>query len=151
MKNLIDIKKPIIFTSDHGGYELKEKLKGWLVEHGFKVDDVGTNSAEPVDYPGFTKKAVKLVLHHKTVGIFVCGAGVGVSIVANRFKGIRAALPGNNEIVTQLSRQHNDANVLCLGGRFIDFEDAKKLVQIFLETPALGDAHARRVRAIDEN
>ena len=134
--------------SDHGGFELKEKLKAWLLSSGFRVDDIGTNSAEAVDYPCLAKKAVKLVLHHDTYGIFVCGAGVGVSIVANRHKGIRAVL-ADKDVIVQLSRQHNDCNVLCLGGRFVEFEQAKKLVQIFIETGALGEQHARRVLAID--
>ena len=140
--------KPIVMMSDHGGYELKESLKKWLLEQGYRIEDTGTNSTEAVDYPGITKKAVAIVKHYDTYGVFVCGSGVGVSIVANRHKGIRAVLT-NNEIIAQLSRQHNDCNVLCLSGRFIDLELAKKLVSVFFETGFLGEQHTRRVRDID--
>ncbi|MCL2851365.1 MAG: ribose 5-phosphate isomerase B [Firmicutes bacterium] len=140
--------KPIVIACDHAGFELKEKLKAWFAQQSIKVEDVGTNSAEPVDYPVIVKKAVDLVRHYGTKGIFVCGSGVGISIAANRYKGIRAVLT-DKEVITQLSRQHNDANVLCLGGRFITFDEAKKLVQIFFETPFIGQHHQKRVQMLD--
>jgi len=142
--------KPIVLASDHAGFELKEKLKVWLIQQSVRVEDAGTNSEDAVDYPVIIKKAVQLVRHYGGFGIFVCGSGVGVSIVANRHKGIRAVL-ADKQVITQLSRQHNDCNVLCLAGRFITFDEAKRLVQIFLETEFLGQHHKRRVEGIELN
>lgn len=135
--------KPIIIASDHGGFELKQKIKQWLVQSNIAFDDVGTDSDADVDYPVFVKRAVKQILYHNTAGIIICGSGIGVSIAANRYRGIRAAL-ATTEVTTQLCRQHNDANVLCLGGRILDHALAIRLVQIFLETPFLGGKYQRR-------
>ena len=137
--------KQIILVSDHGGFELKEKIKAHLMQHGIKVQDT---SATDVDYPILAKRGVELVKHHDTQGIFLCGSGVGICIAANRYKGIRAALV-HSQIYAQLARQHNDANILCLGGRFLEPDEALKIVEIFLQTPFVGERHSRRVELID--
>lgn len=141
----------IILACDHGGYELKETIKAHLVGRGLRVDDVSEKKLDTVDYPVPVKAAVEKIKHHglnNSRGIFVCGSGIGVSIAANRFRGIRAALVGT-EVYAQLARQHNDANVLCLGGRFLEEELALRLVDVFLETPFLGGRHSGRVEMLD--
>jgi len=139
----------IILASDHGGFELKEQIKFYLTEKGIDFEDMGTHSNASVDYPAMAKRAVPKVLANKNnFGVFVCGSGIGISIMANRYKGIRAALV-HSEIYAQLSRSHNDANVLCLGGRFLTFEEAKTIVDVFLETPFMGAQHVARVKALD--
>ena len=139
----------IILASDHGGFELKEQIKFWLTEQGHKTDDVGTHNTQSMDYPVVVKAAIPKILANKNnIGIFVCGTGLGVSIIANRTKGIRAAVV-HSEPYAQLSRSHNDANVLCLGGRFLTFDEAKTLIKIFFETPFMGEQHARRVGMLD--
>ncbi|MCL2570320.1 MAG: ribose 5-phosphate isomerase B [Firmicutes bacterium] len=142
------MKKTIVLASDHGGFELKEGLKIYLAELGFKVKDAGTKSDKMVDYPVFIKKGVEQIIGKDNVGIFICGAGIGASIMANRHKGIRAALCHSVEYA-QLARQHNDANVLCLGGRFLPIDDAKQIVNVFLGTPYLGGRYDDRNKMLD--
>ncbi len=140
----------IIIGSDHAGYKLKELIKNYLNEIGEKYVDVGTDSEESCDYPIFAEKAAKKVLStENTKGILVCGSGIGVSIAANKIKGIRAALCMNSELA-EMSRRHNDANILCLGARYIDFETAKKIIKIFLSTEFEGGRHERRVQEIKD-
>jgi len=139
----------IIMASDHGGFELKKVLQFYLEKKGFKVEDVGCKNTESVDYPVFVKQAVpKILLNKENRGIFICGTGIGMSIMANRTKGIRAALV-HSQTYAQLTRGHNDSNVLCLGGRFIDEQEAKAIVDIFLSTPFMGAQHIRRVNMLD--
>lgn len=140
--------KPIVLMADHGGVVLKEQLRVWLESEGVKIHDVGTNSEASVDFPIIVARGVKAVKQYGTVGIFVCGSGIGVSMAANRFKGIRAALV-HNEIYAQLSRQHNDANVICLGGRFLSLDDAKRIVAVYLETEFLGGKYETRNKMLD--
>ncbi|MCL2846942.1 MAG: ribose 5-phosphate isomerase B [Firmicutes bacterium] len=140
---------PIILASDHGGYELKETIKKYLLDHDVTVEDIGTNTTDPIDFPDIVKRAVTRVLHHGTRAIFICGTGIGVSIAANRYKRIRAALC-HTEIYAQLARQHNDANVLCLGGRFIDADTALNITKIFLTTEFLGDKYLRRMQLVEK-
>jgi len=141
----------IILASDHGGFELKEQIKSFLTGQGFNIEDVGTHTTSSVDYPVVIKSAIPKILANKqNRGIFVCGTGLGVSIMANRTKGIRAAVV-HSEPYAQLCRSHNDANVLCLGGRFLSFDEAKTLINIFFETPFMGDQHLRRVTMLDNN
>jgi len=139
--------KPIVLASDHGGYELKEKLKTYLMYKDYRVEDVGTHSADTTDYPIWVKKGVSQVLADNTYGIFVCGAGIGVSIAANRNKGIRAAVV-HSEDTARLAREHNNANVLCLGGRFLTESQAEKIVDIFLETK-FDQRHVKRVEMLE--
>jgi ribose 5-phosphate isomerase B len=139
----------IIIASDHAGYKLKEELKQYLKELGHEAEDMGTNSEESVDYPDYGKKAAKEVAKTKSKGILICGSGIGMSMVANKVKGIRAALC-HNEYTAKASREHNDANILCLGARDTDRETAKKLTKIFLETEASSEErHKRRVSKIE--
>ena len=128
---------------------MKEQIKFYLNQAGYSVEDVGTNSTASVDYTDIIKVAVPKVLKAKeNRGIFVCGTGLGVSIMANRTRGIRAAVV-HSQPYAQLCRSHNDANVLCLGGRFLTFEEAKSIIDIFFETEFMGAQHARRVAALD--
>jgi len=140
----------IILAADHGGYELKEQIKLYLTGKGYNIDDVGCFSTESVDYPKIVNKAIPKILASKhNAGIFVCGTGIGVSIMANRHKGIRAACV-HSEPYAQLCRSHNDANILCLGGRFINFDQAKPLIEIFLDTPFMGAHHTKRIKMFDD-
>ena len=136
--------KKIFIASDHAGYEMKTKLN----EHFNSFIDLGTNSLESVDYPDFAHKLTSEVLKNiGSLGILICGTGVGMSIAANRSKGIRAGLVNSVE-VARLIRQHNDANVLVIPGRFMKDEDAKNCVQMFIDTQFEAGRHKKRVEKI---
>ena len=140
----------IIIAADHGGYSLKQALKTHLKGAGLAVTDAGTDSDRAVDYPDFGEKvaaAVSAGLFPR--GILICGSGVGMSIVANRFPGVRAALCLDEE-TARLSRMHNDANVLVLAGRKTDPETAVKILRTWLTTPFEGGRHQRRLEKIRE-
>jgi ribose 5-phosphate isomerase B len=138
----------IAIASDHAGFALKSQLCVKLRQEGHDVSDYGTNSAEACDYPDFAAKVAQSVAAgNSEKGILVCYTGVGMSIAANKVPGIRAALGTCPEEV-QLVRQHNDANVLTLGAKFITEPDAEKLVDVFLGTEFEGGRHARRVAKI---
>lgn len=140
----------IALAADHGGYELKEAIKEHLVAQGVEVKDFGTYSTESVDYPIYAEKAACSVAEKEcTLGIICCGTGIGVSIVANKIKGIRAAVV-TNEFCAEMTRRHNDANVLCMGGRVIDVQSAIKFTDIFLNTPFEGGRHINRVCMIKD-
>ena len=140
----------IIIGADHGGFSLKESLRRFLVEMGFAVTDVGTDSDRAADYPDFGAKAAGAVSSGLFPrGILICGSGVGMSIVANRFTGVRAALCLDEE-TAHLSRMHNDANILVLAGRKTDPETARKIVRTWLLTPFEGGRHQRRLDKIRE-
>ncbi|MFH1287913.1 MAG: ribose 5-phosphate isomerase B [bacterium] len=144
----------IAMGADHGGFELKEELKKFLktegCTEGYEITDFGTNSPESVDYPYLVFNAAKSVANGENqVGIFVCGSGIGTSIVANKVHGVRAALC-YNEKIARLSREHNNANFLCLGGRFLDKQEAFKIVNVWVKTPFSGGRHERRVAQIKE-
>jgi ribose 5-phosphate isomerase B len=142
--------RKIIIGSDHGGYELKKKLKNYLKESGHTVTDVGTNTAESVDYPEYATSVAQKVAHSDSlVGIVICTSGIGVSIVANKVKGIRAALCTSVD-QARLSRQHNDANILALSARFTPFELVKEICDVWLNTEFDGGRHKRRVDQISE-
>jgi ribose 5-phosphate isomerase B len=135
--------------SDHAGFQLKGKLKSRLVELGFEVEDVGTDSEESTDYPEFAKKVASLVAGGQTSrGILMCGTGLGMSYAANRFRGVRAAVAWTPEIAT-LSRNHNDSNVLVLPARFIPEEQALEILEAWLEAEFEGGRHSRRVSKIE--
>jgi len=137
----------IIVGSDHGGFELKEKLKEWLVGEGHSVEDVGC-AGERCDYPDFgAAVAGKVAGQTERIGIAVCGTGIGISIAANKIKGIRAALI-HNDFTARMAREHNNANVICLGGRTTEFGKAKKIIQIFLEAKFEGGRHEARIQKI---
>ena len=138
----------ITLASDHAGYKLKEAIKEFLKEHEFI--DFGTGSTESIDYPDTGFKAAEAVARGECErGILICGSGLGMSIVANKVKGIRAALC-NSEELARLSREHNDANILVLQGRFISPELAKKIVQTWLSTKFDGGRHQRRIDKISK-
>ena len=140
----------IVLGSDHAGFELKEAIKQWLAPTDYQVEDVGTYSDASVDYPDYAEKAARIVAGGQADrGILLCGTGLGVCIAANKIRGIRAA-PAWNPDIARLSRQHNDANVLCLSGRFIDAAAAREIVQTWLETPFEGGRHQRRVDKISQ-
>ena len=138
----------IYMGADHGGFELKEKLKTYLIEKGFEIEDFGTDSEESVDYPKFGHQVAQAVVANNGKGIVICGTGIGISISANKVKGARAALCHCVEYA-KLTRQHNDANILAMGGRFVSFEDAVKITDTFLETEFEGGRHTRRVEMIE--
>ena len=124
--------KKILIASDHAGFELKEALKKQLPEYGFI--DLGPKNADRVDYPDFARKITRELVNEKTgTGILICGSGIGMSIAANRTAGIRAALV-ENPVSARLAREHNDANVLCLGSRFLAPEYAADIARVFIET-----------------
>ena len=138
----------ISIGADHAGFELKEIIKSYLQEKGLEVLDHGTYSEDSVDYPDFAHLVAGSVEGGETPqGVLVCGSGQGVCMAANKHAGIRAALVWNEE-VANLTRQHNDANIICLPGRMIDPEVAKKAVDAFLETEFEGGRHQRRVGKI---
>lgn len=138
----------IIIGSDHGGFELKEDLKAFLSELRVDVTDVGTNSEASVDYPDFGSEVARRVSSGEFKrGILICGTGIGMSMVANRFRGVRAALV-HDLYTARLSRAHNDANLLVLGGRTTGKGLAREILKVWLETPFEGGRHARRVEKI---
>ena len=135
------MEKKVYIASDHAGYEMKSKLCDYFET----LIDLGTNSNESVDYPDFAYKlTTKVSQNNDSVGILICGTGVGMSIAANREKGIRAGLVNSAEIAG-LIRQHNNANVLVLPGRFMQDEEAKKCIKIFLETEFEAGRHQQRI------
>jgi ribose 5-phosphate isomerase B len=134
--------------SDHAGFELKESVLAMLKEKGFEVKNFGTYTAESVDYPDFVHPlATELQENKLDMGIVICGSGQGVCMTANKYPGVRAALVWTAEIAG-LTRQHNDANVICLPARFVSDADAKQMVLTFLETDFEGGRHQRRVEKI---
>lgn len=135
----------IVVGADHGGYILKNMIARWLEEQGHSVMDVGCNSADSVDYPDYALKAVdEIIKGSADYGILVCGTGIGMSIAANRNYGIRAA-NCFDENTAALSREHNNANILCLGARVLDPETALKMVKIWIETEFGGGRHQTRI------
>lgn len=142
----------IFIASDHAGYELKDRLVGAL-KKDFEVQNLGTNTCESVDFPDFADLVCKSINTENNTqflnefGILICGSGQGMSMRANKYPQIRAALVYNEEI-TKLSREHNDANVICIGARFCDFESALKWIILFKNTPFAQGRHQTRVAKI---
>ena len=150
MKFIEDKNLKLAVGSDHAGFLLKSKLVEYLLDKKVNFEDFGTFSEESTDYPDYAAKVARLVAGTKfTAGILICGTGLGMSIVANKIRGIRAALC-NSENFAELSRRHNDANILCMGGRIISIDQAKKNVDIWLQTPFEGGRHAMRINKIKE-
>lgn len=140
----------IAIGSDHAGYEAKEKVKKYLESLGVSFKDFGTHSEKSCDYPLIAKDvALSVKSGESEKGILICGSGIGMSIAANKFSGIRAALCENEE-ASKLSRSHNDANIVCIGARTTDFEEIKKIVNAFLETSFEAGRHQRRLEQITE-
>jgi ribose 5-phosphate isomerase B len=139
----------IAIGSDHAGFEYKERLKKFLDEIGRPYQDFGTTSLDSVDYPDFAHSVSKAVASGKCpFGILICGTGIGMSIVANKHNGIRAAVC-ESAAAAKLSREHNDANILCLGARITTWETATEIVKTFLTTPfSGGERHLKRIQKI---
>ena len=150
--------KKIAVGSDHAGLDLKLELVKFLEElssrkespeeWSYVIQDLGTYTNDSVDYPDFGKAVAKAVAKGKAdVGLCICGTGIGISIAANRIKGVRAALV-YDETTAKLAREHNDANVICMGGRLIDSTYAKECLKIFLETEFKGGRHKARIKKL---
>jgi ribose 5-phosphate isomerase B len=141
----------IAIGSDHAGYKLKSQLAGWLKTSAggkHRVRDVGTSSEESCDYPDFAEAVAKAVVKKQaSIGVLLCGTGIGMAITANKVRGVRAAVVWNPE-VAGLAAEHNGANVICLPARFLNLASAKKIMHVFLSTPFGGGRHLRRLKKI---
>ena len=145
MKSLF---KKVSLASDHAGFNLKEKIKKFLIKKKIKVIDLGPKNNKSVDYPDYAKRVARNVLSKKSnIGILVCGSGTGLAMSANKFKKVRAAVC-YNKASTRLSRQHNNANIMALGSRLTKRSDVMKLVNVFLNTKFEGGRHLRRVNKV---
>lgn len=140
-----DGKARVVIASDHGGFELKKELVAWLSQAGWEVVDYGVHSTDAVDYPDMALLVAQAVAHDGgALGIVIDGAGIGSAITANKVPGVRAA-PCYDTFTARNSREHNNANVLSLGGRVVGGGVAQEIVRIWLETPFAGGRHQRRV------
>ncbi len=138
----------IAIGADHGGFQIKEAVKKYLEEKNIPFQDFGSYDGQAVDYPEIAIQVAHAVTNGEAEkGILCCGTGIGISIAANKVKGVRAAVI-SDEFCAEMSRRHNDANILCMGGRIINDEKAVKFADIFLNTPFDGGRHARRVGMI---
>ena len=143
-----EIQKTLVLASDHAGYDLKENIKTYLESNNFNIKDLGPFNLDSVDYPDYGNMLGKFILENKnSIGIAICGSGIGISIALNRMLGIRAALCSNEEIA-KLSRNHNDANVLVLAGRFMNLKESSSIIDIFLKESFEGGRHERRVNKL---
>ncbi len=143
--------KRIVLAADHGAVDLKDQLRDYLAKKytNLKIDDLGTYSKESVDYPDIAKRVADQVKNNtETAGILCCGTGIGVSMQANRYKGVRAALV-YDEFTAKMAKEHNNANVLCLGGRTTPVDTAKHLVDTWLDASFEGGRHERRIEKLD--
>ena len=139
----------IAIASDHVGYQMKNEVQKFLTDKHIEVFDLGTNSEDRVDYPHYADKVSAYVLAKKAdLGILICGTGIGISMAANRHKGIRAALLYSDE-VTELTRKHNDANVMVFGGWTMNIKDVCRRIDIFLNTEFEGGRHQKRIDLMD--
>ena len=140
----------IAIGSDHAGFLAKEEVIKFLKELGYEVEDVGTYSKDSCDYPIFGRKVGELVANKECeFGVVICSSGEGVMMAANKVKGIRCGIAYNDQ-TAELLRQHNDANVISFGANFMDIEDIKRRLRIFLNTDFLGERHLRRVNLIED-
>jgi ribose 5-phosphate isomerase B len=140
---------PLLLASDHAGFELKERLKAFLEDRGILANDLGTGSADSVDYPDYARRVAEAVSRGEAErGVLVCGTGQGMAMAANRYPHVRAAVPCSEE-TARLAREHNDANVLALGGRTLDHDLAERILVVWLETPFAGGRHGRRLEKLD--
>ncbi|MEI7511466.1 MAG: ribose 5-phosphate isomerase B [Candidatus Peregrinibacteria bacterium] len=138
----------IYLGGDHASPALKTVLISFLHEKGVETVDCGTNSDESVDYPDFAEKVGEAVVNNPgSMGIVICGTGIGISIAANKIHGIRCA-NCTSVLMAEMARKHNDANILALGARLLTGEEAKNMVEVFLETAFEGGRHARRIEKI---
>lgn len=136
--------------SDHGGYELKEELKKYMLEKGIDVIDYGTNDLTSVDYPDYGKIVAEAVVNKEVErGVVICGTGIGISIAANKVKGIRCALCSDT-YSARMSMEHNNANMIALGGRVLGVDLAKEILSVYLNSTFQGGRHLRRIEKISE-
>ncbi len=139
----------IVVGSDHGGYAIKEAMKEFFRKLGHEVTDVGTDSDSSVDYPDYAERVARAVSSGDFErGLLCCGTGIGMSMTANKVHGIRAAVC-HNAFTAEMSRRHNDANVLCIGGRVLSTEEAREILRVWMEAPFDGGQHERRVGKIN--
>ncbi len=139
----------IAIAADHAGFELKASLVRWLQQHGHDVHDYGTTSTQAVDYPEYARQVAQAISGRQADrGVLVCGTGIGMAMAANRTNGARAAVLRSTQDA-QLSREHNDANIACFGGRMTTPQDAEQWLNVWLDTPFAGGRHERRVQQID--
>ncbi len=138
----------IFLASDHAAFTQKEMVKNYLLDKGIEIEDLGTHSEESVHYPDYGKKIAQAVLEDKAKGIAMCGSGIGISIQVNRFKGIRGALV-NDEYDAEMTKKHNNANILCMAGRKHTDEKVKKMIDIWLSTEFEGGRHQTRIDMLD--
>ena len=145
------MKQTIFLGSDHGGFELKEHIKKFLkADTSIVIQDLGTDSEKSVDYPDIAKYVCEKIINEKdALGILCCGTGIGISMKANRYKSIRAAVVYDEE-TAMMTKKHNNANVLCLGGRTTDFKTAKLLINKWLTTDFEAGRHQRRIDKLDQ-
>lgn len=149
-KAMSENKTPIIIGSDHAAFDLKEKIKAFLVDRGIDVEDAGSHSEDSVDYPDFGIKVASMVSTGKFErGILLCGTGIGMSMVANKFPHVRAALC-SDLFSAIMSRRHNNSNILVLGGRVVGEALAMEMVRAWLETPFDGGRHQLRIDKFDQ-
>lgn len=148
---MFEQKLELVIASDHGGYLLKTLIMAYLVQKKIPIKDLGTdNDSLSVDYPNYAKLLVKKVLQDNILGILICGTGIGMSISANRFLGIRATLC-HDLYTAEMARKHNNSNVLVLGGRVVEPKIALKIVDTWLATEFEGGRHQKRLDMIDDN
>jgi ribose 5-phosphate isomerase B len=139
-----------LIASDHGGLDLKEHIKAYLKERGIEVRDLGTDNGDSVDYPDFGERVGKAIsIGEAEKGILICGTGIGMSIVANKFPGVRAALICD-EFTARMSKEHNNANVVVMGGRTLSEEKAERMVGIWLDSKFEGGRHQKRLDKISQ-
>lgn len=140
----------IVIASDHGGFDLKEKIFEYLKKQGHEIENFGTNSKESCDYPTFAKKVSESVLNKEFErGILICTTGLGMSMCANRYKGIRAACLAD-KFSAEMTRKHNNSNILCLGTKIVNENLAKEIVDIWLKTEYEGGRHQKRIDMMDK-
>ena len=140
----------IAIASDHGGFELKQELIAYYAEKGTVLQDLGTYNSDSCDYPDAAKKMAETILLKKAdMGILICGTGIGISIAANRYHGIRAALL-YDDFVAEMAKKHNNANVIVFGGRTMKTQDLIRRINIFNQTEFEGGRHIRRIEKIEE-
>ncbi|MGX7197877.1 ribose 5-phosphate isomerase B [Enterococcus olivae] len=141
----------LAISNDHGGVHLKKAIYKYLVELGHEVEDVGVNSDESVDYPDYSRKVTKLILNKEAdLGILICGTGIGMSIAANRNKGIRAAVVGD-VFSAKATKEHNNANIICLGERVTGEGLALMIVETWLNADFQGGRHSQRISKIESD
>lgn len=140
----------VAIGNDHGGLEYKNRLMDFLIKNGYEVINVGTNTSDSCDYPIFGREVAELVSRKEAdFGVVICTTGEGIAIAANKVKGVRCGIAYNPQVAV-LMRQHNNANVIAFGQKFMEYEMVEKALKLFLETPFEGGRHERRVNLISD-